>query len=85
MILCAVPLGYCLVHAGLYDPETASALARDLEGEVVGNQEMVSPELDQASDVSSDVDSSRDVSSRSRLRSQRTICIDFTVFAGRSR
>ena len=54
-------MGYCLVHAKVYDSKTASALAEDLEGEVVGNQEMVSPELDQASDISSDVESGRDV------------------------
>ena len=54
-------MGYCLVHAKVYDSKTASALAEDLEGEVVGNQEMFSPELDQASDISSDVESGRDV------------------------
>jgi hypothetical protein len=78
-------MGYCFVHAKVYDSKTASALAEDLKGEVVGNQEMVSPELDQVSDASSDVDSGRDVGLKFRVRSRRITCADIMVLAARSR
>lgn len=64
-VLCAVPLGYCMVHADPAHGPPNRELEKEIENEFTGGRDLVTPKMTESdpSDLS-DVASGRSVSAR---------------------